>query len=186
MCPGYIFITLEHWKHFWGYVCFEVWARSVFGRYTGYLRNTATICKREWGRCVKIMMLNNASESKLERRRATKMEKGGVCSLAIFDKRPLFWSEVMHQLWFCFLMQISCPQHCGRKYIMAWEHASKPENWNRHINTENKQYYLFAGFPDFKAILIIFQGCNLGSRILGVWGWWHLCGRFEIKEVGWT
>lgn len=115
------------------------------------------------------------------------MEKGGVCSLAIFDKRPFFWSEVMHQLWFCFLMQISCPQHCGRKYdIMAWEHASNPENWNRHRNTENKQYSLFAGFADFKAILIIFQGCNLGSRILGAWGWWHLCGRFEIKEVGWT
>lgn len=84
-------------------------------------------------------------------------------------------------------MQISCPQHCGRKYdIMAWEHASNTENWNRHRNTENKQYSLFAGFPDFKAILIIFQGCNLGSRILGAWGWWHLCGRFEIKELGWT
>lgn len=52
MCPGYIFIALECCKRFWVYVVFEVWARSVFERYTGYLKNTATVCKREWEKCV--------------------------------------------------------------------------------------------------------------------------------------
>lgn len=145
MCTGYIFMTWKHWKHCWGSVVFEVWVRSVLERYTEYLKNTATIWKKEWRRCLK----NNFKQKQALLKGGKQIWRKKESLILQYLMRGIFF-EVLHELWFCFLMQISCLNVAEGSLISRLE--SMQVSQKTETDTENKQYFYLQDFLILKPL----------------------------------